>query len=139
MPVPLKVAQGIDPSFLSNSHPRVGDGFPGPCMRHCNVICEYKNIGDVISSNYKFSSQMPSLVLSLIDDLEFTGTVLLQLLGMGRDEAERVKDEKGIKICTIIQASEKYFEFIGSKYNWTYDPDYVTKSGWNLQMSNGDE
>ena len=91
------------------------------CLKYCKSICSYKSIGDAISSRYRFSSQIPSLVLSLIDNSGHTDSILLQMLEMGRDEGENVKDSKGVKICSIIQGSERYFERIGSQYYWTYE------------------
>jgi hypothetical protein len=91
------------------------------CRKYCKAICKYKSIGDAVSSNYKFYSQMPSLVLSLIDNAHSTDSILLQMLERGRDEGEIVNDPKGIKICTIIQGTERYFEKVGSQYYWSYE------------------
>lgn len=91
------------------------------CMKYCKAICRNKSVGDSISSKHRFSSQMPSLVLSLIDNAGFIDSILLQILEMGSEEGKNVKDLKGVKICAIIQGSEKYFEKIGSQYRWPYE------------------
>jgi len=91
------------------------------CMKYCKAICRHKSIGDVISSRHRFFSQMPSLVLSLVDNPSSTNSILKQMLEMGRDEGEQSKDPQGVKICAIIQGSERYFERLGSKYYWPYE------------------
>lgn len=91
------------------------------CMKYCKAICRYKNIGDVISSSHRFSSQMPPLVISLTDDAGLKDSILLQMLEMGKDEGDHARDPKGIKICSIIHGSERYFEWMGNRYHWSYE------------------
>lgn len=90
------------------------------CEKYCKSICGYKSIGSAVSSSHGFSSQMPSLVLSLIDDAGFKDSILLQMLEMGKDEGNSVRDPEGIKKCSIIHSTERYFEWIGKQQYWSY-------------------
>jgi hypothetical protein len=91
------------------------------CTKYCKVICKYKQIGGEVSSSYKYSSQIPILTIAFLDNLSSAESIFLQLMEMGVDQGNRVKDLKGLKICAAIQAFETYFEELGSGYNWLYE------------------
>jgi hypothetical protein len=91
------------------------------CTEYCRTICELKSLGGEISSRQKFYSQMSPLILSLIDNASSAQTILPQMLEQGREKTESAKELEGMRICTIIQASERYFEEIGSYYRWPYE------------------
>lgn len=91
------------------------------CGKYCSEICKYKSMGEAISTKYRFFSQMPHLVLLLIDNPSSTEPILLQMLEMGKEEGDIVNDQKGVKICSIIHGSERYFEEKGSQYHWSFE------------------
>jgi hypothetical protein len=90
------------------------------CTRFCKSICRFKSVGTDISLDHKFSSQMPTLVLAILDDAPSAESVLLQMLEMGGDEGQRAGDPKGVKMCAAIQGAERYFEELGTRYNLPY-------------------
>ena len=64
------------------------------CGIYCNAICRYKSIGDTVSVQHRFFSQMSSLVLALVENTDLIDSILLQMLEMGDDEAKKVRDTK---------------------------------------------
>ncbi len=105
-------------SFISNAKNLVP--FEG-CTKFCESICKFKSIGNELSADQKFFSQMPILILSLLENAGPTAeSALLQMFDIGGDEGKRIGDPTGIKICTAIQGAEKYFEKLGASYNWPY-------------------
>jgi hypothetical protein len=101
----------------------------GDCLKYCKSICRYKDTGELVSSNYRFSSQMSTVVLSLVD---YAGTKqpLLQMLEMGKDEGDHAKDSRGIRLCSIINCAERYFERIGNQYYLPYEDTENLKSAF---------
>jgi hypothetical protein len=90
------------------------------CNKYCSEICKYKNIGEAISKTDRFFSQMPHLVLLLIDNPDAIEPNLIQMLEIGKVEGDIVNDQKGIKICSIIHGTERFFEEKGSQYHWLF-------------------
>lgn len=90
------------------------------CAKHCKSICTYKNLGEEISSQKRFYSQISPLILSLIDNANYVAPTLRQMLETGREKTTNTADKKGAALCSFIQASERYFEQIGSYYRWPY-------------------
>jgi len=91
------------------------------CLKHCKSICRFQSLGRDISSSYRFTSQVPRLALSLLDELSSTGSDMVNMFDAGEDEGRNAGDPKGVRICTIIHGAERYFEELGSSYNWLYD------------------
>ena len=74
-----------------------------------------------MSSTYRYLSQMPKLTLALIDGSATVASILSQMFEAGGDEGRKVGDVKGVRICTVIQGAERYFEWLGRDYSWPYD------------------
>jgi hypothetical protein len=89
------------------------------CSKYCDSVCNYKEIGEEIIEGYRFISAFPKLILSLLENVSIEIS-LLQLFSAGNDAARTSGNPLGVKICAIVQGSEKYFEELGRKYNWSY-------------------
>jgi len=100
------------------------------CVSFCRAVCRFKSIGRDVSMNYKFLSQMPTLVLALLDNASSAESVFLQMLETGDEEGKKVGDARGVGICTAINGAEKYFEDLGRYYDWTYDDVEKVKSAF---------
>jgi len=90
------------------------------CVRFCQAICQYKPIGSAISVKRRFSSQMPYLVLSLLENSGQLTTQMIQMWEAGSEEGRNAGDPRGVGICAIIQESERYFEWLGTRYQWQF-------------------
>ena len=91
------------------------------CLDFCKSICRFKTVGGEVSSTYRYLSQMPKLTLALIDGSATVASILSQMFEAGGDEGRKVGDVKGVRICTVIQGAERYFEWLGRDYSWPYD------------------
>ena len=89
------------------------------CTEYCQAICRHRSIGNRISQDHRFTSQMPTLILSLVDDV--AEQILPQFIELGEDAGRRIGDPKAVKTCAIVQGAEIYFENLGSKYEWAYE------------------
>ena len=90
------------------------------CSRYCTNICEFKDQGDLINNIKRFSSIYPKLVLSLIENTDYTEN-LGQMFETGNDIARISGDILGTKLCAAIHGAEKYFEELGRSYHWCYE------------------
>lgn len=91
------------------------------CVSYCKAVCKFKSSGRDVSMRYRFLSQMPTLVLALLDNATSAESVFLQMLETADDEGKKVGDARGVGICAAINVAEKYFEDLGRFYAWTYD------------------
>jgi hypothetical protein len=90
------------------------------CSRYCKHICEFKDQGNIVSNIERFSSTYPKLVLSLLENSDYTEN-LEQMFETGNDVARISGDILGTKLCAAIQGTEKYFEELGRSYHWCYE------------------
>ena len=107
------------------------------CLKHCKAICKYKAIGDTISSDQKYFSLIPSLMLLIVvnSNSKLIEPYLQQLLEAGKEEGAHTADPLGIKKCAIINAAERYLEWLGKKYYWSYkDVEELKDSFLDLYM-----
>jgi hypothetical protein len=88
------------------------------CQQYCQAICEYKNRGNAVAQKHRFYSQIPPLVLSLISSVGSIDSLALQMLETVEGS---IHDPKGIRICSMIQGAESYFEGLGNRYHWPYE------------------
>ena len=100
------------------------------CPKFCKAICKFRSVGSDASLARTFSSQMPVLTLALIDNAASAESALLQMMEAGQDEGIKCGDTKGVKICMAILGAERYFEELGSDYNWSYDNVESVKSAF---------
>ncbi len=87
------------------------------CNKYCTNVCKYKDLGSQADPRYR--EAYPKLLLALFE-LEGYTHLLQQMFETGNDSAFITQDPHGVKICTAVQASEKYFEKLGTSYNWDF-------------------
>jgi hypothetical protein len=87
------------------------------CGRYCSSVCMYKDLG--AQTYQRLTDIYPNLILALIEYGEYND-ILLQMFETGNDAARISGDILGVKTCIAIQASEKYFEELGTNYNWSF-------------------
>jgi hypothetical protein len=115
------------------------------CSKYCNHVCNYKEVGEEIIDDYRFTAAFPRLVLSLLKQVSIEVS-LLQLFTAGNDAARTSGNPLGVKICAIVQGSERYFEELGRKYHWSYDEEELILhhfldmyiNSLKLHLENGD-
>lgn len=91
------------------------------CVKYCSSICRYKPLGTVIAEKRTFSSQLPYLFLALTENTDNLQTILSQMFEIGTDEGKLMNDAKGVGICSLIHGGEYYSEWLGTRYQWSFD------------------
>jgi hypothetical protein len=91
----------------------------GACSRYCENVCLYKDVGEDFLEDYRFVSGFSKLILSVLENTSEVAN-LLQMFTIGNDAARISGDPFGVKLCALIQGSERYFEELGRKYHWSY-------------------
>ncbi len=90
------------------------------CPNYCKNVCSYKDVGEEVRKDPKFSDMYHHLVTSLIDGAGYDDS-LKQMFETGNDQARISGNPLGVKICAAVQGAENFFEYLGSKYHWTYE------------------
>ena len=90
------------------------------CRKFCQSICSYRSLGRKIAEDPAFQETMNRFVLTTLEDpgLFFQG--YKELKSKSKETSLREDDIQGILVCSFIQASQRYFERIGSLYRWDY-------------------
>jgi hypothetical protein len=87
------------------------------CSRYCTNVCKYKDIGSYEEPRYNDS--YPKLLLALIERDGYS-PILHKMFETGNDYSYITGDSLGVKICIAVQSGEKYFEKLGTTYNWEF-------------------
>jgi DNA helicase HerA-like ATPase len=112
----LTIKEAMRP-YLNNQHylsPYIS------CSQYCNNVCEFKDAGNIVQTDFRFNTSFPKLILSIIEQVGYNEN-LLQMFEAGNDEALRRGNILGVKLCAVLQGAENYFERLGRNYYWSYE------------------
>jgi hypothetical protein len=90
------------------------------CPAFCSNVCSYKDIGEEVRENYRLRNAYHPLVLSLVEGVGYEDSIT-QMFETGNDQARISGNPLGVKTCAAVQGAENFFEYLGSKYHWTYE------------------
>ena len=91
------------------------------CVSYCRAICAYKHEGATILEQRRFYSQMPYITLHLFENPGYLPALLLQIFEAGQETVKGSTDNQAVQRCAIIQEAEIYLNWLGSRYQWSFE------------------
>lgn len=95
---------------------------------YCKSPCRYKNVGGKIADNPGFQEMMGRFVLTLIVDPRNFFEYYRDLTAKIVELSGSTRDQQGVALCALIQATHRYFERRGGQYHWSYEETLKLKN-----------